>query len=236
MMISRKIKNRRIEKKSSEIEPTEQDIVLDSIPALIYFKDKKNNFLRVNKAFASFMGRKKEELEGKSVFDLYTKKQADISFEEDKEVMTSGKHKNIMIEAIDVKNKTRLIKTEKIPYRGKNGTILGVIGFSVDVTDSERMKEDMQNSELRFRRLFETSQDGILILNSETGQIDEVNRFLISMLGYTHKELLKKKLWEVGAFVDINKCKESFKETQKTGYVRYEDMPCLLYTSPSPRD
>ncbi|MDQ3245241.1 MAG: PAS domain-containing sensor histidine kinase [bacterium] len=89
----------------------------------------------------------------------------------------------------------------------------------------QKIKQALQDSELRFRRLFEAAQDGILILNADTGQIDEVNPYLIKILGYSHEEFLKKKLWEVGAFIDIAKSKEAFEVTQKSGYVTYEDMP-----------
>jgi len=80
-------------------------------------------------------------------------------------------------------------------------------------------------SESRYRRLFETAQDGILILNSDTAQIDDVNPYLIEMLGYTHAEFLGKKLWEVGSFADIAQSQEMFAELQEKGYVRYKDLP-----------
>jgi PAS domain-containing protein len=50
-----------------------------------------------------------------------------------------------------------------------------------------------KNSELRYRRLFETAQDGILILDAKTGMIEDVNPFLIKMLGYSREEFVKKK-------------------------------------------
>ncbi len=83
----------------------------------------------------------------------------------------------------------------------------------------------IRDSETRYRRLFETAQDGILLLDADTGQITDVNPFLISMLGYSHKEFLGKKLWEVGAFKDIIASKAKFLELQKKGYVRYENLP-----------
>ena len=55
------------------------------------------------------------------------------------------------------------------------------------------------DSELRYRRLFEAAQDGILILDAKTGMITDVNPFLINILGYSREEFIKKKLWEVGA-------------------------------------
>src|SRR5580658_7272380 len=80
-------------------------------------------------------------------------------------------------------------------------------------------------SEARYRRLFETAQDGILLLNADTAQIEDVNPYLIKMLGYTHAEFLGKKLWEVGAFADVARSKEIFAELQTAGFVRYENLP-----------
>ena len=80
-------------------------------------------------------------------------------------------------------------------------------------------------SEIRYRRLFEAAHDGILILDSENGQITDVNPFLIKLLGYSKNEFLNKKLWEVGAFRNIKAAKDVFKNLQKEGYVRYEDLP-----------
>ena len=83
----------------------------------------------------------------------------------------------------------------------------------------------LKDSEARYRRLFETAQDGILILDAATGQIADVNPYLIKMLGYTHKELLGKKLWEIGLFKNISASTAAFKTLQEKGYVRYEDLP-----------
>ena len=80
-------------------------------------------------------------------------------------------------------------------------------------------------SESRYRRLFETARDGILLLNADTGQIEDVNPYLIQMLGYSHAEFLGKKLWEVGTFADIPQSKDMFHELQAKGYVRYDDLP-----------
>ena len=78
---------------------------------------------------------------------------------------------------------------------------------------------------MRYRRLFETAQDGILILNAENGQIDDVNPFLTDMLGYSREQLLGNKLWEIGPFKDVEASKAEFRELQREAYVRYEDLP-----------
>jgi diguanylate cyclase (GGDEF)-like protein/PAS domain S-box-containing protein len=87
------------------------------------------------------------------------------------------------------------------------------------------MREALRISENRYRRLFETAQDGIILLNAESAQIEDVNPFLIHLLGYSHQEFLGKKIWEVGPFANIVQSKDMFKELQIKGYVRYEDLP-----------
>lgn len=85
--------------------------------------------------------------------------------------------------------------------------------------------EALEVSEIRYRRLFEAAQDGILLLDADTGQILDINPFLLDMLGYSHKDFLGKKLWEIGPFSDIAASKLRFSELQTKGYVRYEHLP-----------
>jgi PAS domain S-box-containing protein len=92
-------------------------------------------------------------------------------------------------------------------------------------TRSDSARQSLKDSETRYRRLFETAQDGILILDADTGQILDVNPFLTDMLGYPHKEFVGKRLWEIGPFKDVEASKASYRELQEKEYVRYEDLP-----------
>jgi diguanylate cyclase (GGDEF)-like protein/PAS domain S-box-containing protein len=83
----------------------------------------------------------------------------------------------------------------------------------------------LKDSELRYRRLFEAAQDGILILDARTGMIEDVNPFLIEMLGYSREEFIKKKIWDVGAFKDNKANQDAFEKLQENEYIRYEDLP-----------
>lgn len=86
-------------------------------------------------------------------------------------------------------------------------------------------KDPLRDSEVRYRRLFETAKDGILILDAETGQITDANPFLETMLGYPHGELLGKTLWDIGTFHDIAASRKSFRRLQTRKYVRYDNLP-----------
>lgn len=135
--------------------------------------------------------------------------------------VTGSREAETVIWSKDGSKKTLIVSTSLIRYKGQD------MFLSVwrDVTERKRMQDALQFSETRFLRLFEAAQDGILILDAETGQIQEANKFLIELLGYSREEFLGKKLWEIGAFIDIEKSKTIFQELQTTGYVRYEDLP-----------
>ncbi|MCX6689866.1 MAG: PAS domain S-box protein [Methanoregula sp.] len=98
---------------------------------------------------------------------------------------------------------------------------------SLYVAEAERSRaeEALYASEARYRSLFEAAQDGILIVDAETGQIVDVNPFLIDMLGFSHEQFLTKKLWDLGLFSDIVANKEIFKKLQQQEYIRHEDLP-----------
>ncbi|MEI7663923.1 MAG: PAS domain S-box protein, partial [Bacteroidota bacterium] len=87
------------------------------------------------------------------------------------------------------------------------------------------MSESVITSEIRYRRLFETAKDGILILDAETGMIEDVNPFLTGLLGYPYDSFIDKAVWELGFFKDIMANKEKFSELQQKEYVRYDDLP-----------
>jgi PAS domain S-box-containing protein len=71
--------------------------------------------------------------------------------------------------------------------------------------------ENLRTSELRYRRLFESARDGILILDAVTRKITDVNPFMSEFLGYTREEFLGKELWEIGLLKDEEESAEAFK-------------------------
>jgi PAS domain S-box-containing protein len=89
----------------------------------------------------------------------------------------------------------------------------------------DQKQSRLRISELRYRRLFEAARDGILILDAVTLKITDVNPFMTELLGYSHAEFLGKELWEIGLFSDKEASQEAFKELQRRGYLRYEDLP-----------
>ncbi|MEO6392880.1 MAG: PAS domain S-box protein [Pyrinomonadaceae bacterium] len=90
---------------------------------------------------------------------------------------------------------------------------------------NEAVRTAVLASEIRYRRLFETARDGILILDAVTRKITDANPFMVELLGYSHAEFIGKELWEIGLLKDEEASKAAFAELQECGYIRYADLP-----------
>jgi two-component system sensor histidine kinase/response regulator len=97
--------------------------------------------------------------------------------------------------------------------------------LAAEIVERKRVVEELRNSEVRYRRLFESAKDGILILDFETGTIVDVNPFLEKLLGFSHQQFIGKKVWELGFLRDMGANKAKFLELMRNEYVRFEDLP-----------
>jgi two-component system sensor histidine kinase/response regulator len=99
-----------------------------------------------------------------------------------------------------------------------------IIGYLLIGTDNSAGKR-AQALEKRYRRLFESAQDGILILDAETGLVVDANPFITKLLGYSLDDVREKYIWDLGFFRNIAANKDKFLELQQQDYVRYDDLP-----------
>ncbi len=86
-------------------------------------------------------------------------------------------------------------------------------------------ENDLEKSELQYRRLFETAQDAILILDGNTGEVIDANKFILDMLGYPFEYFIGRQLWELGFIRDKSIAQQAFTELKTNGYIRYENLP-----------
>ena len=120
-----------------------------------------------------------------------------------------------------------------MPYRTLDDHIDGLVLTFNDVTKFKTMEMELKeaneklqkSTETRYRHLFESAKDGILILDAETGKITDVNPFLIKLLGYSKEQFIEKAIWEIGLFKDSIANVEKFKELQQKKMVRYDNLP-----------
>ena len=91
--------------------------------------------------------------------------------------------------------------------------------------ERKRTAEKLAVSELGYRRLFETAQDGIFILDADSGRIIDANPYLEKLLGYSTAEFIGKRLWEISPFRDKQANQAAFRTLREKGFIRYEDLP-----------
>ncbi len=105
------------------------------------------------------------------------------------------------------------------------GNVVNFLAVKEDISEYKQAVEQLAVSENRYRRLFESSKDGILIIDAITGQAVDVNPYLCELLNYSAEEFLGKELWELGLFNDVIASQLAFRELQDKGYVRFENLP-----------
>jgi PAS domain S-box-containing protein len=94
-----------------------------------------------------------------------------------------------------------------------------------DITERMSQKDKMRVSEIRYRRLFEAADDGVLLLDPGTSKITDANPFMTKLLGYSRDQLVGKQLFEIGLLKDEAASREMFRRLKKKHEVRYEDLP-----------
>ena len=110
------------------------------------------------------------------------------------------------------------------PIRNEKGNIIGVVLVFRDQSMERKVRKVLIESETKYRGLFESAKDGILILNAETGKIVDVNPSILNLLGYPRDYFLHKAIWEISSFRDIVSNREKFYELQNQDDARYNNL------------
>ena len=201
------------------------NILLDLMRAPIIIWDSSMIIKRFNHKFEILSGYDSAEVIDKKIDFLFPKEKTAATLE----LLENQLDNEQDVAEIDILTKDNKIKTvlwnssQIFDEEGKN--IIATI--SQDITSRKLAEGALNLLETRYRRLFESAKDGILILDAGTGKIVDVNPFLIDLLGYSKKEFTEKFIWEIGSFQDIYENKEKFLELQQEEYVRYDDLPLV---------
>ncbi|TFG26595.1 MAG: PAS domain-containing sensor histidine kinase [Promethearchaeota archaeon] len=188
---------------------------------LIYVNDLKGNFLDANDIALKKLGYKREDIPSLSFIDLIDKEQLIKALETTKEIFDTGKNS----ERTEYKLKTKqddfiYVNTYAIPLK-KDGKIYAIFGVGTDITESKVAEQKLQDSEIKFRHLFESSPLMIVLMNVE-GKIIDINKRGLDFTGYNKENLLNKDFRKLNYIIPLNYellTIKKFKEVLKKGFI-----------------
>jgi len=134
-------------------------------------------------------------------------------------------HAETRIEQAETRSEQAKTRTEQAKARTEQAEMRTEQAEIRSEQAETRSEQAIKDSEVSYRRLFEAAKDGILILDITTGRINDVNPFLIELLGFSRDEMLGKTVGELSPFKDIEDNQAMLERLQTTGFVRYDDLP-----------
>jgi PAS domain S-box-containing protein len=170
-------------------------ILVENLPQKIFVKDKNSTYISCNENYARDLKIKSNEIIGKTDYDFYPKKLAEKYRADDKRIMKLGTINDFEEKYIQ-NGQERFVHTIKTPIKDENGALYGVMGIFYDITEQKKTQEAIQQSEERYRAMFESANDGIIIMEKK-GRITDINQTASDLFGYSQKEFIGKNLKEV---------------------------------------
>jgi PAS domain S-box-containing protein len=145
--------------------------LIDSMPDVIFIKDRQSRFVVVNKMVAGVMGTKPEALIGKTDFEFYTPDLAQRYYDDEQGIMEAGEAKiNYEEPHLDENGNRIILSTSKVPLKNNNGEVIGIVGIGRDITRLKRIEvqlrkktEDLQET----NTLLEERQEEIIRQSEE---------------------------------------------------------------------
>jgi PAS domain S-box-containing protein len=123
----------------------------------------------------------------------------------------------------DIGHKIMLLNAHEL-YRKDIGAKMILLAIE-DITERKRLESLLTESEERYRRLFETADDGIVLLEKSEGNITHVNPAVTAMLGYSKEECIGNKLQDIGLSHDMGNFHEIMHTLDRSGIIYYDDVP-----------
>lgn len=161
------------------------EAIIDSLPFDVWMKDTEGKYLIVNKNVSDDTGLPKENIIGKKDHDLYNKQAADVYTATDREAL-KGRNTGIYVSKFE----NRAFEEYKRPIYDVLGNLTGTAGFSKDITQKEKIKDELIQSEERFRTIFEEAPLGIGIFDTRKGHSVQMNARFAEIIGRTKEEAL----------------------------------------------
>ncbi|QLC24949.1 PAS domain S-box protein [Parasphingopyxis algicola] len=194
----------------------ELELIFNSVPMRIFFKDDKNRIIRLNKAAAQSMDMPVEDVEGADTYELFPE-QAKKYHDDDLEVINSGRPKLGIVEEYTPREGERgWVRTDKVPYVDPDTGDRFVFAAATDITAEKQAEEAWRAGEARYRSLYNNTP---IMLHSVDidGRLVSVSDFWLKKLGYERDEVLGRKSTEFLTAESAKKAKYALDEFYRTG-------------------
>jgi len=115
--------------------------LLDAIPIPVFYKDAEGRYLGCNRAFETFFSVRRDDLVGKTVYDIAPRQQADVYARADRELFDSPGTQVYEAQTTDARGRTLQVVFHKATFEDTEGKVAGLIGAVLDVTEQRRLRE-----------------------------------------------------------------------------------------------
>jgi PAS domain S-box-containing protein len=205
----------------------ELERILDYIPGLVFYKDTRNHFIKVNRYIADAHHLTKDRIEGKNLAELYPREDAEKYFADDCAVLKSGKPRLHIEEPWDTDSGRLWVDTSKIPVYDEHGNATGILGLSFDITEKRKVFDLFMESAAFNEILMDNSPYGMLLYD-DTGQCIKANMAAANILGARIEQLLDQNYHTIDSWK-----KSGLYETVNTVFAAGEprSFTCDLHTS-----
>jgi len=167
-------------------------VLIDTIPSPIFYKDRDGKFLGCNKAWEQMNGLKREQMMGKTVYDVAPPELAAIYRARDEELLSRGGVQTYDASVTSVEGKKHDVIFNKASFTKADGSVGGLVGVITDITERKRAEETLQVTQFSL----EHAPESVFWINSK-GQLDYANEAACHALGYTREELVAMSLWDI---------------------------------------
>ena len=182
----------------------EQEALLHSIPALVYYKDRHHKYIAANQMYADITHTPVELIKGKTDFELWPQAVAEAYIKCDEEVMSSGQPKVNVEQLITSADGNPIWVTESnIPYCNSNGEVVGMVGISIDITARKQAEVALRESQRKLTTLID-SLPGIVFSCTKDANwsMNYLSEGCSDLTGYKSEELLVNGAFPYGSIVD----------------------------------
>ena len=206
----------------------QQEVLLSSIPAFVYYKDTESKLIAANRAFAEMINTPIEQLAGKTAYDFFPKEQAEKFHIDDEKVMESGKAvMNIEERFTDADGKAKWASTSKIPYFDEKGKVTGMVGITWVITKRVRVEEALRESEEKYRLVVENTSEAITVMDCD-GRFSFVNSVSADILGGQPQDFIGKTMHDLLPQEIADKHLKSINEIIQSGKAHTVENPQLI--------